>query len=74
MFYTVKYYGDEIQIHSSKCLQPLNCGCQKVTDGLKCCYTAEEAKQFVTKYYEEKLSYIKNQSVEEFIYDQGFYE
>lgn len=71
--YTVKYYSDEIQVHLSRCLQENNCTCLTFQGDPKCCYTGEEVKKIVEKYYQDKVDYIKTQSVENFLHDQGFY-
>lgn len=70
--YTLKYYEDEVKLYPSKCLQPWNCDCAN-SSGTKCCYSAEEAKQHILKYYRDKLEYLERQELKDFLHDQGIY-
>lgn len=73
--YTIKYFGDEARVVLSKCLSPDCCTCisSKERTEVKCCMSAEEARQKVIEYYVNRANQIKNQPIDEFLYDQGFY-
>lgn len=71
--FTIKYYADEIQVHTSKCLGTNTCNCKLNANEPKCCYTGEEARALVIKYYKEKADYLEKLTVEQFLYDQGYY-
>lgn len=71
--YAIKYYGDEIQIWETDCLQVGNCTCKENDFEVKCGYSAQEAKQRLVEYYRSKANYLEKQSLEDFLYDQGYY-
>lgn len=72
--WAVKYYPDEIQIETAKCLQPWNCTCAKSTEEVKCGYTTFETRALVIKYYQDKIDYISRQSDKDFLHDMGYYD
>ena len=71
--FTIKYFGDEIKLYESTCLNEILCACKHADGEPKCCYTAEECKQKVLDYYKKRVEWIENQSIEEFLIDQGIY-
>lgn len=70
--FTIKYFGDEARVFESKCLNEILCTCQRYK-GTKCCYTAAEIKEKLAEYYERRAKILKEQTVMEFLNDQGIY-
>jgi hypothetical protein len=75
--FRLRYHADEIQlelVRGNPCLSPGSCDCREpITDTPKCSYSAQEAKAQVIAYYEKRLEQLKNQTIFEFLDDQGFY-
>lgn len=73
IMYAIAYGPDEISLIESNCKQPWNCTCNSTVDGIKCGYSAEEAKQKIIAYYEQRAAYLKKCSTKEFLHDMGIY-
>lgn len=71
--YKIVYYNDEVKVVLSTCLTPNLCLCDARNEP-RCCYTASEAHKKIIEYYQNRLDYLKKQTVEEFLHDQGFYQ
>lgn len=70
---TIKYFGDEARVFESKCLNQILCTCMHHNCETKCCMEPEEARAKLIKYYEARVKNLKEQTIEEFLNDQGIY-
>lgn len=73
IIYAISYGPDEVSIVETFCKQPWKCTCKRETDGVKCGYSAEEARQKLIAYYEQRVAFLKKCNTKEFLHDMGIY-